>query len=265
MYKEVLDVIYKYTFNKEFPNSYFIDHILDIIIDNDELDDYIKDIEYNYQSSALASYFYENKILKFNTDKILEESINLYQIYNKIYDNDSFNEYFFLCLSFLDVIYHEVEHVIQNKKMNTYNDDSFEKELIYINNIAVDVYPRLYKKYHDLFSIEREANINSCNKIRSIISNSEIYFKYSKNIFDKKYNKLISEYYTKNSFPLLKFLTIIRVKLLYDDILINKNNTNIILKRTKKNMSLEDRIIKGLPLDKHEYHSIKNKGSDVYL
>ena len=53
------------------------------------------------------------------------------------------------------------------------------------------VYPSVYKKHHDLFSIEREANIISCNKIRTFLDMSEITTRYIINVFNSKYNRLI--------------------------------------------------------------------------
>ena len=79
------------------------------------------------------------------------------------------------------------------------------------------------------------------------------------NIFNSKYDRLIKEYYSKNSCPLLEFLTITGGKISYSGIPITRNNTNKILMKTKRSLSLEERIVKGLPLSKEEHHLIKNK------
>lgn len=261
MYEELLNIIYTYTINKKVPDDNFIDSIMSIIIKEEKLIEYVKDIDYNYQNIALASYFYESRILKFNINKMIKDYSDIYKIHKRIYDtsSDYFDKYLFICLSVLEVIFHEIEHVIQNKKANTLPQDSFERKLIEINNIAIEVYPSVYKKHHDLFSIEREANIISCNKIRTFLDMSEITTRYIINVFNSKYNRLIKEYYSKNSCPLLELLTITGGKISYSGIPITRNNTNKILMKTKRSLSLEERLIKGLPLNKEEYYLIKNK------
>ena len=263
MYEEILNIIYTYTIKKRVPDDNFIDNIVSIIIREERLIEYVKDIDYSYQSCSLvlASYFYESRILKFNMNKMFKEHSSIYEIYRRIYDtsSDYFDKYLFICLSVLEVILHEIEHVMQNKKVNTLPQDNFERQLIEINTIAIEVYPSVYKKHHDLFSIEREANITSCDKIRTYLRISEFTTKYFMNIFNSKYNRLINEYYSKNNCPLLEFLTITGGKISYNDIPINRNNTNKILMKTKRSLSLEERLIKGLPLNKEEYYLIKNK------
>ena len=69
MYEELLNIIYTYTINKKVPDDNFIDSIISIIIKEEKLIEYVKDIDYNYQNIALASYFYESRILKFNIKK----------------------------------------------------------------------------------------------------------------------------------------------------------------------------------------------------
>ena len=234
MYEELLNIINTYTINKKVPDDNFIDSIISIIIKEEKLIEYVKDIDYNYQNIALASYFYESRILKFNINKMIKDYSDIYKIHKRIYDtsSDYFDKYLFICLSVLEVIFHEIEHVIQNKKANTLPQDSFERKLIEINNIAIEVYPSVYKKHHDLFSIEREANIISCNKIRTFLDMSEITTRYIINVFNSKYNRLIKEYYSKNSCPLLELLTITGGKISYNGIPITRNNTNKILMKT---------------------------------
>ncbi len=81
-------------------------------------------------------------------NKMFKEHSSIYEIYRRIYDtsSDYFDKYLFICLSVLEVIFHEIEHVIQNKKANTLPQDNFERQLIEINTIAIEVYPSVYKK-----------------------------------------------------------------------------------------------------------------------
>ena len=53
MYEELLNIIYTYTINKKVPDDNFIDSIISIIIKEEKLIEYVKDIDYNYQNIAL--------------------------------------------------------------------------------------------------------------------------------------------------------------------------------------------------------------------
>lgn len=256
MYEEILNIIYNYAFNYKLPDVKFIDSVLDVIIDK-ELKKYIKNVEHNYQSFALASYLYENKILRFNIDMIIVQYSNFYQAHKKIYDIDDFNKYLYMCLSVLEIIFHEVEHVVQSKKINTLPVDDFERQLIEISTIAVEVYPDLYDKRHDLFFIERDANIKSCQKIKEMISLCESSPRSIRNNFNKRYNQLVNKYYSYDNYPLLMFLDITHGKLSYNDLPIEEYNTERILASTKDNLSFEDRVLMGLPLDRKEYHKLR--------
>lgn len=256
MYEEILNIIYNYAFNYKLPDVKFIDSVLDIIVDK-ELGEYITRVEHNYQSFALASYLYENKILRFNLDMILIQYSNFYQVHKRMYGMDDFNKYLYICLSVLEIIFHELEHVIQSKKTNTLLVDDFERQLIEISTIAVEVYPDLYDKRHDLFFIEREANIKSCKKIKEVLALCESSSRGIKSNFNKRYNQLVNKYYSYDNYPLLTFLNITHGKLSYYDFPIEKYNTERILASTKENLSFEDRVLMGLPLDKKEYHRLR--------
>ena len=109
----------------------------------------------------------------------------------------------------IEVIFHELEHVLQSKKINILPEDDFERKLLEIGTIAVDVYPGLYESNHDLFSIEREANINSSKKIKNILALDDLSSNRIKRFFNNRYNKLLNEYYSETNYPLLKFLAIL--------------------------------------------------------
>ena len=103
MYEEILNIIYTYTINKKIPDDKFIDSIISIIIREERLIEYVKDIDYSYQNVALASYFYKSRVLKFNMNKMFKEHSSIYEIYRRIYDtsSDYFDKYLFICLSVL--------------------------------------------------------------------------------------------------------------------------------------------------------------------
>ncbi len=48
MYTELLNIIYTYGFNYKEPDKHFLEDVLDIAINKDNLREYIKEIDYNY-------------------------------------------------------------------------------------------------------------------------------------------------------------------------------------------------------------------------
>lgn len=256
MYEDILNVIYNYAFSNKLPDNKFIDTILNIVVD-DVIAGYIMNVDYDYQSLSLASYAYERRMLRFNADMIALQYINLYPAYmynrNKIFLDKSL----FICLGVIEVIFHELEHVLQSKKINILPEDDFERKLLEIGTIAVDVYPGLYENNHDLFSIERDANINSSKKIKNILALDDLSSNRIKRFFNNRYNKLLNEYYSETNYPLLKFLTTVQGKLAYGDIPIISDNTEMILEETKKNLSFDERVLWGLPLDKGEQRKLR--------
>ena len=78
MYTELLNIIYTYVFNYKEPDKHFLEDVLDIAINKDNLREYIKEIDYNYDYNA--AYGFTSKTLRFNVANILEyakKSFNL--------------------------------------------------------------------------------------------------------------------------------------------------------------------------------------------
>ena len=78
-------------------------------------------------------------------------------------------------------------------------------------------------------------------------------------VFNKDYNWFITRYYIYNKIPLLEYINITRSSLYYEDILINKENSKKLLRRVKKEVSLDNRILFGLPITKKELTKINSK------
>lgn len=253
MYEDILNVIHSYVFSNKLPDDKFIDTILNIVVD-DVIAGYIMNVDYDYKGLLLASY--ENRILRFNISMITLQYINLYPVMhnrNKIF----FDKRLFILLGVIEVIYHELEHVLQVKKNIILPEDNFEKKLIEISYTTIRECPNLYKKDHDLCSIEREANIKSCKKIKDILTLDDLASDKIRKHFNNRYNKQLNKYYSDTDYPLLKFLTATEGKLAYGDIPITSDNTEIILEETKKNLSFDERVLWGLPLDKTEQRKLR--------
>ncbi len=254
--EEVLDIIFRSSINYRTPDRYFIERIITLIASYDGLADYIKGIYYDCYSVAV--YYYESGILKFNITKIIDEL-------EEIYDNNSFsecsnnyllNKYLFIYLRLMEIIFHELEHIKQKKKLDNSRGDNLEKQLIDISLIAREVYLDLYDTKHSLFSIERIANIRSCKRILGLLKLDTSIPQFIYNNFYFRYCYLVSEYYSSGSFPILEFVNATNGKIVYEDILFCKKNTNKILKKTRDTFSFADRITLGLPVTKSELDRI---------
>ena len=101
MYTELLNIIYIYVFNYKEPDKHFIEDVLDIVINNDNLREFIKDIDYNYDYNA--AYGFTSKILKFNVTNILETAKRGFNFHKSVYEPginiSNLEEYIYLFIS----------------------------------------------------------------------------------------------------------------------------------------------------------------------
>ena len=261
MYQEILEIIFYYSANYRLPDKVFIEKIISLVVSYEKLDKYINSIDYNYDGSA--SYGYISKILKFNISTIIDEINKEYNFYSDIYNlNENsclFNKYLFICFNTVTFILHELEHCKQIRRSETESTDDFEKNIIDNNLKILSINPEIYKKEHNLFPIERMANINSTSKLIEILKIDSDFSSFINEVFNKDYNWFITRYYIYNKIPLLEYINITRSSLYYEDILINKENSKKLLRRVKKEVSLDDRILFGLPITKKELTKINSK------
>lgn len=263
MYIELLNIIYTYVFNYKEPDKHFLENVLDIVINKDNLREFIKDIDYNCDGNA--AYNLPSKILKFNVNNILEDAKNCFnfRICKRVYESGmnigDLEKYIYLCSIFILTILHELEHVKQIRTLETANGNTFEKSLIQNDLDILSINPDFYKKEHDLFPIERMANINSTSKLIEILKIDSDFSSFINEAFNKDYNWFITRYYIYNKIPLLEYINITRSSLYYEDILINKENSKKLLRRVKNEVSLDNRILFGLPITKKELTKINSK------
>lgn len=261
MYQEILEIIFYYSANYRLPDKTFIEKIISLVVSYEKLDKYIASINYNYDGSA--SYGYISRILKFNISTIIDEINKDYIFYSGIYNlNENsclFNKYLFICFKAVIFILHELEHCKQIKRTETASTDDFEKNIIDNNLNILSINPELYKKEHDLFLIERMANIRSYREVNEILKLDTSLPMFISDIFNKNYVCLLVDNYSKQSYPLLEYVNTVGSLILYDDIFVNQKNTNKILKKSKKVLSIDDRLLYGLPLSNIEFNRIYNK------
>lgn len=261
MYQEILEIIFYYSANYKLPDKAFIEKIISLVVSYEKLDKYITSINYNYDGSA--SYGYISKILKFNISTIIDEINKDYNFYSGIYNlNENsclFNKYLFICFKAVIFILHELEHCKQIKRSETASTDDFEKNIIDNNLNILSINPELYKKEHNLFLIERMASIRSYREVNEILKLDTSLPIFISDIFNKNYICLLVYNYSKQSYPLLEYVNTTRSLILYDDIFVNQKNTSKILKKSKKVLSIDDRLLYGLPISNIELNRIHSK------
>lgn len=260
MYEKLLNIIYTYTFNYKLPDIDFVNEVINIAIDNDDLSSFVNDVSYNYEYTA--SYGFISKTLRFNINNIIrciKKSLNFYSDAYDLKQIRLFEKYVYVCYEFVYTILHELEHIKQIKLLDTSEENTFETTLIQNNIDMLSINPDLYKKEHDLFPIERMAIINSNSKIIEMLKLDGDVFFILNNIYVNRYNSFVTQYYSNGRFPLLEYVNATDSSLYYEDLLIDKNNTKKILKRVKKDISFEDRVLMGLPITQKELDELKNK------
>lgn len=255
MYQEILEIIFYYSANYRLPDKTFIEKIISLVVNYEKLDKYIASINYNYDGSA--SYGYISRILKFNISTIIDEINKEYDFYSGIYNlNENsclFNKYLFISFNTVTFILHELEHCKQIRKFETACTDDFEKNIIDNNLAILSINPELYKKEHNLFLVERMANIRSYREVNEILKLDTSLPIFISDIFNKNYFYLLLDNYSKQSYPLLEYVNTVGCLILYDDIFVNEKNTSKILKKSKKVLSVDDRLLYGLPLSNIEF------------
>lgn len=210
MYNELLRIVYDYSKKGKILDLNAIESIVDIVVRNRDLNDYVKRI--NFKKANPLNKDNELMLMGYN---FLNKQINVYcDSLNKfILLNSSllYNEVYKLNFSLLQFILHELEHSNQHKIMD-YNNNTLSKLLKItsgglFNNLDINVVKdkllsegftmkqiityyehqkKQYDEYYDLCLAERLADINSNKDLIKILESEKsklfdvyIYFYYN--------------------------------------------------------------------------------------
>ena len=187
---EILKLVFDYSIKGKLADNKFVDKIVEIVVKNRNLHEYVRDVESFDAVGIAASYDfltrriavnYRNIYSSFDVD--LEHGIKLFNILEQnMYKN----------LDIALVILHELEHALQHKQADTKECDSITLKLINASTrlvravknpkflvaqgldneispqqfaIYCEMERKLYKKYYLFTPMERMANVNSFNTI----------------------------------------------------------------------------------------------------
>ena len=210
MYNELLRIVYDYSKKGKILDPNAIESIVDIVVRNRDLNDYVKRINFKKTNPLnkdnelmFMGYNFQNKQINVYCD-----SLNKFILLN---NSLLYNEIYKLNFSLLQFILHELEHSNQHKVMD-YNNNTLSKLLKItsgglFNNLDINVVKdkllsegftmkqiityyehqkKQYDEYYDLCLAERLADINSNKDLIKILESEKsklfdvyIYFYYN--------------------------------------------------------------------------------------
>ncbi len=236
--ENILRIIYDKSLNNKILNQNDIEKLIEYIVINKSLNDYILNIDFQpIRSNNLASYSTYTKIITIYTKTIDKMITNLE---NNFLSTNNFEKILYKNLSILQVILHEIEHA--NQQRIAYKDNTLEALVLrlsyLVNNEIYEISPE-----------ERLAEIKSFNEIYNLINYLDINLYSISNIIkiDKLKRQLRGYHYKNNNItsPTVDYFTLGNKKTLLEALHLKDNIYD--------KYTLEDRFKYGFPISLEEY------------
>lgn len=255
MVDKIAKIITFFTEGNMLLNETAIINICKIIKDTYELDDFIKKVDFNYDEKSGTKAF-------FNQDK---KTITIYlrRIHNEVLNCLNSKDLLDKNILITRIILHEFIHALQYKKCFT--DSDFETELYkdcyayFYNYPIIEKIRRIkYKRYHNIFPIERMAEIDSariCLEIANVLNtNSDYYYIY--------YQFLIDGYYEPKKFyaPTEIYAMKTHSRIIMDQDFYSKSRNEMLCKLQDR-YTLYERLRFGLLISNDEYKLIRKSNN----
>lgn len=249
--ESVLKIVYNYSINSKILDIKSIDKIIELLININELNFYISNMQLTQENNKkLASYCNYTKTIIINCNTIeymlknIEENLLISKYFEKI---------FYKNIAILQVILHELEHAYQEKII--YTENSLEAFLL---RISLHVNNEFREKLYDICIEERLAEINSFEKINSMIYplHSDLPELYDALQIDKLQRLLRGYHYISGEFiesPLINYM-----KKTNNSIILNvfdwyNNDQKMCLDSVSAKYKIGDRYKYGFPVELEEY------------
>ena len=254
------------TLLNKFDDNYVIkeDDVYGIIssyIKENDLNDEINDVIFSSSDNSLGSYNLNSKKIVLNNEKIwkycyknTDEIITNYPVNTKYYT-------YYLNYFYLTVLFHELEHVSQNKRYeNTKNRITdiycYLYELCQVLKYHNEPF---YNKYHDLFPMEIEARNKSLLRSFNLMNYTKLPNNATKIMHFRYLQSLLSNYKRMNKYSIIPPIDILsRVS---DNI--NINDIYTLLDHAK--LSKIERMNLGVNITANEYNSIQKQKMKILL
>lgn len=251
--ENILKIIYDKSINSKIIDINDIDKILELLIDEKQLNNYILNMEVQpIRSNTLASYSsYSKKITIYS--RTIE--LMLKNIESNILNINNFEKILYKNLLLIQVILHEIEHANQEKI--SYTENTLEAFIIRMAYTIDDSY---FETLYEYSPLERLAEIKSYKEVIFLIS-------YLKNKLvklpviiemDKLQRFLRGYHYTqgKISSPLITFFKQGNKELVLETFdWYNKNSLHMVCTQ----YNLDERFNYGLPITLDEYSNSMEK------
>lgn len=249
--ENILKIIYDLSANNKLLNINNIDKILEILINEKDLGEYISNIEVQQiRSNNLASYSnYYKKIIIYSN--IIDKMI--IDIQYNVRSKKQLTKNMYINLSVLQVILHEIEHANQEKIINYNTLESFIlriSQIVENNNHIYEVNP-----------IERFAEIKSYNDIFKIIAGYENDLSLKSLIKNDELQRKIRGYHYYNGklySPIELYFLMGRAEYLLSSFEWYSDDNNLFAENVEKLYKLEDSLFYGFPILDRNYCDIMN-------
>ena len=258
--ENILKIIYDKTYNSMILSLKDIEKILELLILEKKLNDYILNINVQQlRINNLASYSYQYKEITIYI-KTIDHMIK--NIENNILNTDYFETILYKNLCVLQILLHEVEHA--NQRKIAYNDNTLEALIIRLSNL---VNSEKDEKLYEYCPEERLAEIKSFEEISYLISYINKKLVTLPDIIEtEKLRRLLSGYHYENfsvNIPIIDYFTYGNKQNLLEAFDLSTNNL--------KRYTLNERFKFGFPISIDEYgncmknlviainHNFKNK------
>lgn len=250
--ENILRIIYEKTINNKLLNIKDIEKILELLVVDKCLNDYILGIEVqSVRSNHLASYSNCTKNITLyisSVDKLL------CNIDKNIFNLSDFEKMLYKNLSILQILLHEIEHA--NQERLAYNVHDLESFIVRLSYFLSSVHD---ENLYECCPLERLAEIKSFQEINLLM----LYFEAKKldnlkvlfNI--EKLQRLMRGYHYNNSliaFPLLTYFSGVNRKDLLQSFDWYSNDSVVkTLESVQNQYILSERLKYGFPISAHEY------------
>lgn len=248
--ENIWKIIYDLSINDNLLNISNIDKILEILIDEKDLGEYILNIEVQQmRSNNLASYsnYYKKIVLYSNViDKMIAD------IHTNIKTNNNLTKNLYINLSVLQVILHELEHANQEKIINCNTLESF---ILRISQIV-----KSQNQIYEFNPIERFAEIKSYNDLLKIVNYENDLFLKSLIKNDELQRKIRGYHYFNGKLysPIELYFIKGKVDYLLSSFEWYSDDNNLFAINVDKMYSLEDSLFYGFPILDKNYYNIMN-------
>lgn len=246
--ENILKIVFDKANNNEILNLKDIEKILELLVVEKSLNEYILNIDVQLiRSNNLASYSNYTKKITIYT-KTIDQMVK--DIDSNILNISKFETSLYINLSILQVLLHEIEHANQQKI--AYHNNNLEALIIRLSYLVNNGYD---EKLYEFCPEERLAEIKSFEEINTMISYINNKLDLLPNVIEtEKLKRQLRGYHYKNNFvtvPIVEYFTIGNKEKLLETFDLSKAALN--------KYALNDRYKYGFPISNIEYGTAMKK------